>query len=578
VSKGGVAAANGAIGASSVAAIGPIAAMGASLWAAMLPVLPIVLAIVAAIAAAVAIFAIFSAVAAADSERIKKATQATTVAIKSNVGAVKNQATAQLEWDQALTASTSSYKDSIKNIKDLGKNLEANNQITSTSTALQDEAVKTDRIWVQGLADAKLGLRDLQATYRNHLIQGRVTHDQAIGEIRDNKDLQATLIRKAKAMGDNIELADGSIDMEKALAYATGEGAYQTQKAINAQKKFGETMKSAIATFIDFKGPLQQNSDDIKKYGDAVKDSTGKATFSLTKYKEDIGKQAKGLTDWMTNIKKLRGVMTDAAGRKQWESLVAMGKDGADLVASLAKGTEAQMKAQVSQYQGAATVAQDAKAAAQTYSRAYSDTAAITSLITKTADKTKLQDMISKGNTVFDIATAFNISEDSLLAAQKKLDVGLDVEKNIDLSASWKTGTLDSLKTAATNAVGSFQFVMKVEKADGGLVGAVRRAAGGVVRKFEWGGSYNGKVSGPGGPREDRIPAMISNGEFVVNARDTAKNYEALQRINNGGSAAGMGGNQIGITINAAPGMDERQVADLVTYQLNTQLAKGASI
>jgi hypothetical protein len=47
-----------------------------------------------------------------------------------------------------------------------------------------------------------------------------------------------------------------------------------------------------------------------------------------------------------------------------------------------------------------------------------------------------------------------------------------------------------------------------------------------------------GYISGPGGPREDRIPAMLSNGEYVVNARDTAKNRTLLEVINQGGEVS----------------------------------------
>lgn len=47
----------------------------------------------------------------------------------------------------------------------------------------------------------------------------------------------------------------------------------------------------------------------------------------------------------------------------------------------------------------------------------------------------------------------------------------------------------------------------------------VKRADGGLIR-------------GPGGPREDKIPALLSNGEFVVNAAATARNLSALHAIN----------------------------------------------
>lgn len=41
-----------------------------------------------------------------------------------------------------------------------------------------------------------------------------------------------------------------------------------------------------------------------------------------------------------------------------------------------------------------------------------------------------------------------------------------------------------------------------------------------------------GLVTGPGGPRDDRIPALLSNGEYVVNAAATARNLPLLDRLN----------------------------------------------
>ena len=58
-------------------------------------------------------------------------------------------------------------------------------------------------------------------------------------------------------------------------------------------------------------------------------------------------------------------------------------------------------------------------------------------------------------------------------------------------------------------------------------------ANGGHVRRFASGG-LNGPVVGPGGPRDDKIPAMISNGEFIVNAASTRRNLRLLHMINSG--------------------------------------------
>ena len=53
------------------------------------------------------------------------------------------------------------------------------------------------------------------------------------------------------------------------------------------------------------------------------------------------------------------------------------------------------------------------------------------------------------------------------------------------------------------------------------------------------GKAQGGYISGPGGPTEDRIPAMLSNGEFVVNAKSTEKWLPFLKAINAQGFADG---------------------------------------
>ena len=51
--------------------------------------------------------------------------------------------------------------------------------------------------------------------------------------------------------------------------------------------------------------------------------------------------------------------------------------------------------------------------------------------------------------------------------------------------------------------------------------------------------NQGGYVRGPGNNVSDSIPARLSNGEFVVNARATRRNRGVLQAINSGGTAGG---------------------------------------
>ncbi|KAB2743538.1 tape measure protein [Brucella anthropi] len=63
-----------------------------------------------------------------------------------------------------------------------------------------------------------------------------------------------------------------------------------------------------------------------------------------------------------------------------------------------------------------------------------------------------------------------------------------------------------------------------------GAIGSIFRKDGGPVKR-----AGGGIVRGPGGPRGDKIPAMLSDEEFVVNAAATKRNRALLEAINSGG-------------------------------------------
>ncbi len=69
------------------------------------------------------------------------------------------------------------------------------------------------------------------------------------------------------------------------------------------------------------------------------------------------------------------------------------------------------------------------------------------------------------------------------------------------------------------------------------LIGGLFRKDGGIVHA-----ATGGYISGSGGPRSDSIPAMLSDGEYVINAKATKQNRALLERINKGQSLALAGG------------------------------------
>jgi len=92
---------------------------------------------------------------------------------------------------------------------------------------------------------------------------------------------------------------------------------------------------------------------------------------------------------------------------------------------------------------------------------------------------------------------------------------------------------------------GLFDMIGGGKKESGGFLSSLVNFGANVFMKKASGGY----VSGSGGPREDNIPAFLSNGEYVINAEATKRMRPLLDRINAGhmdrfamGGVAGMTG------------------------------------
>lgn len=83
-----------------------------------------------------------------------------------------------------------------------------------------------------------------------------------------------------------------------------------------------------------------------------------------------------------------------------------------------------------------------------------------------------------------------------------------------------------------------------------------------------------GFISGAGTGRSDSIPAMLSNGEFVVNSRATRQNRALLEAINSNSNVSMRP--SIAVTVNPSQGMDERELADLVSRKIAFDIRRGS--
>lgn len=116
-----------------------------------------------------------------------------------------------------------------------------------------------------------------------------------------------------------------------------------------------------------------------------------------------------------------------------------------------------------------------------------------------------------------------------------------DAERDINQAARDRTATIYTRMVKSDG--GTF--------ASGGFVD--RYAAGGPVQRFPGGGL----VDGPGGPLDDRVPAALSPGEFVLDAQSVQQiGPGRLEQLNNG---------QLGAQSRAGSGVDMMALADAVT-------------
>jgi len=79
-------------------------------------------------------------------------------------------------------------------------------------------------------------------------------------------------------------------------------------------------------------------------------------------------------------------------------------------------------------------------------------------------------------------------------------------------------------------------------------------------------GATGGRLSGPGGPKEDKIPIWASDGEYIINAKQTSKHLSLLNDINegryaDGGLARFAEGGQAGGSIDALGEQAKMEVA-----------------
>jgi hypothetical protein len=144
---------------------------------------------------------------------------------------------------------------------------------------------------------------------------------------------------------------------------------------------------------------------------------------------------------------------------------------------------------------------------------------------------------------------------------EQRLSASQEFFGNLASLSSSSNKTLAAIGKAAAITQATIDGFLAVNRALGALpppfnfaAAAVVGAAAAVNVAKIAGLADGGRVSGPGGPRDDKVLTRLSNGEFVVNARDSARNLDLLQQINSGRTPGFADGGMVGRNL-AAPRM-----------------------
>lgn len=607
------AAANGTVagtfvaeGAAAAGATAPVTIFGVALNAALWPIV----AIAAAVAAAIALIALYIG---HQQDQVRDAQKATVKAMKdtatSGAGMNMQLVHSQKVWTEALGSSEEVHKGAVADVTkltDVNKKL-IDEQKNGTSTwkawgagalmagsaipglgialgafglALYDSDSDL-RAYKEGLKNmgaslAKIAKKDLKAAQQEFIKfanASALSKDELVAQMKEMPDFQEQLKKTADKYG---LVTDAMSDEEKQSVYtdiALNRGAYAAAKAAEAQQQLAQRIKQASDSFIDLQSPLEQ--------------ATIKGKVDLDKYNAMIRKQFEDQAKWMQNLAALQALGLSDAAR---EYLIGMGKDGASYVAALRKGGQKAVD-EFNSTVGEGALNQDV----------------FTALL---ADKTPLFGVLGKklGSSMTDmIRGQLERGETDITKVMKTYKISAkDINDYIQTmpnpvihqDVAWNEDSISKARTdLATKLKGSYKIdIAASQLASGGLVGSTKGFANGGLLGYANGGNVmkrfapGGQVFGQGGPRSDKIPAMLSNGEYVVNAAATARALPLLNALNYGvtqangpaGTLVGGGGggslmSSVQIHVNPAPGMSETELAAAVSRELSFQMRKGSA-
>jgi hypothetical protein len=429
------------------------------------------------------------------------------------------------------------------------------------------------------------GLPAASAAMKQWTKSQELNSEQSLTAYKEMDSLREQVRAYAQDLGVDL------VDAQAEYNFLLQDTSYQTAIAKIKQDALNQSITNAISGFIDLNKPLQQNDRQVEawakateKYNNLAKgswkslmDDYEKTGFSIDYYLTSVRNQVTAATDYAASLGKAQAKLSDAA----FQALVARGKDGADLATYIAnaalspaekKKIEDSLLLDTGNMQAQIAASFDPTAVAAAIRAKYGN---------QGFSETIIKQMFDENISTQDAMKQLGIDVTNLVATAAK-------ENPTELTAKWGAGVADNLRKELVTGLNGNPITLTAKKDGGPITGGGSAdfpgaKNGGLIKRFFSGGT----VTGVGGPRADNIPAMLSVGEFVVNAAAARRNADLLTAINSGnasdlmadaiGASKGTTTN-IGITVNAAPGMNTDEIVSEVERRLAFQLRRGVNV
>jgi len=318
-------------------------------------------------------------------------------------------------------------------------------------------------------------------------------------------EVKAMSDAQTEASGTAKELTDAEADLRDELAKAAGDFVNLTGAYTDVLQRKQDADREAA----------EQTAKSTKDGKDSWQDYVHTVHESVDEYLAELQRQVQAQQDWAGNLLSLSSRVSQGT----LDELAKLGPEGAPLVAQLVNGTDAQL-ADLERLMGARTATATGNMADE-LRNAGPVLAAVAERAGKDTADAYARKLAAGETTVAAIAQSYGLTLDQNIPDVKNTKVTTSGTGEAASAVRGVKSAIDSLqdKTVTLKAIlsGSVAAADTLKPGDAGY--GVRKATGGYI-------------SGPGTGTSDSIPALLSNGEYVVRASSTDRHRGLLEAIN----------------------------------------------